>query len=47
MQTAAAMPPQPAGQAANNATGAWLVLGSALVWSAGGLLVRLADVDSP
>lgn len=47
MQTAAALPPHPAGSAAGGATGAWLVLGAALVWSAGGLLVRLADVDSP
>jgi drug/metabolite transporter (DMT)-like permease len=34
-------------QAASHTLGAWLVLGSALVWSLGGIIARLADVENP
>jgi drug/metabolite transporter (DMT)-like permease len=43
----AALPPQPTDIRDGSTAGAWLVLGSALVWSAGGILVRLADVENP
>jgi drug/metabolite transporter (DMT)-like permease len=36
-----------AGHVEGHASGAWMVLGSAIVWSAGGILARLADVESP
>jgi len=45
---------QPPGTAAGDASaeashplGAWLVFGSAFVWSLGGLIARLAEVDNP
>ncbi|MFZ2101395.1 MAG: DMT family transporter [Oricola sp.] len=44
---AATVPPPPTDMAEGSAMGAWLVLASSIVWSAGGLLVRLADVESP
>jgi len=37
----------PSGPASETATGAWLVLGSAVIWSFGGVLARLAEVDDP
>ena len=44
-------PTRPAGvespPSENHPLGAWLVFGSALVWSLGGIIARLADVENP
>lgn len=39
--------PGDAGSEASHSLGAWLVFGSAFVWSLGGLIQRLAEVDNP
>jgi drug/metabolite transporter (DMT)-like permease len=46
MSTPAATLP-PAHDTGHTQAGAWMVLASALVWSSGGLLARLADVANP
>lgn len=43
----AAPPPGDGGQTESHPLGAWLVFGAAVVWSLGGILARLAEVENP